>query len=485
MGDEKMALHWMHLLPVDRYIVRTNSYLNEADRKIITLLYQPLIGAIAHSLFFALESELEKDQFTCTETTHKTLMTMMGLPLDRIYEERKKLEGIGLLNVYKQKQDDDITYLYELQKPFSPQEFFKDDVLSVYLYNRVGKHRYLQLRERFTINRVNKEEYKDVTMSFGDVFTSLHHSEISSQQGELSSTLAFDQVSDIVSNDDKTNSYSILEDTFDFSLLTAHLSNFIHSKTLLTEKVKDTIVRLAFVYRIDPYEMSKIIQDSLLHDDKVDIELLREKVKNWYKFTHESEPPGLGLRTHPQKHRTMTGKQPTNEEEEMIVFYETESPLTLLESKSNDGAKVPLGDAKIIEMLLLDYKLLPGVANVLIDFILEINDMKLTKSYVEKIAGQWARKNIKTVKEAMSFAKAEYKKRSQWEQGLSETAATKEVSTKTRQNTNRYVRKDRLPKWLTEDKKEAKPAENDDIQKVKEELEAKLKQLKSQRTQEG
>ncbi|RXI98510.1 helicase DnaB [Anaerobacillus alkaliphilus] len=479
-----MALHWMHLLPVDRYIVRANSYINETDRKIITLLYQPLIGAVAHSLYFALESELEKDQFTSLETTHKTLMTMMGLPLDKIFEERKKLEGIGLLNVYKQKLDDDVSYLYELQKPFSPQEFFKDDVLSVYLYNRVGKYRYLQLRDRFTISKVSKEEYKDITMSFGDVFTSLHHSEISSQQGELSSSLAIDLNRDIVGNDDSTQSYSILEDTFDFSLLTTHLSNLINPKTLLTEKVKDMIVRLAFVYRIDPYEMSKIIQDSLLHDDKVDLDLMREKVKNWYKFTHESEPPGLGLRTHPQKHRTMTGKQPSNEEEEMIFLYETESPLTLLESKS-DGAKVPIADAKIIESLLLDYKLLPGVANVLLDFILEINDMKLTKSYVEKIAAQWARKNIKTVKEAMILAKAEYKKRSQWEQGLSETAATKEVSAKTRQNNNRYVRKDRLPKWLTEEKKETKPGQEDDISKVKEELEAKLKQLKLQRKQEG
>jgi replication initiation and membrane attachment protein len=489
MGDERMALHWMHLLPIDRYVVRTSSFINGADRKILTLLYQPLIGAIAHSLYLALQSELESDQYTSIETTHKTLMTMMGLPLDKIYEERKKLEGIGLLNVYKQKQDDDITYLYELQKPFSPQEFFKDDVLSVYLYNRVGKYRYLQLRERFTINKVDKDEFKDITLSFGDVFTSLHHSEISSQQGEISSSLAIDhQNHDIISNDDDLNkgSYKILENAFDFSLLIAYLSNMINPTTLLTEKVKETIVRLAFVYRIDPFEMSKIIQDSLLHDDTVDVDVMREKVKNWYKFTYESEPPGLGLRTHPEKYRTMSDKKPTSEEEEMILHYETVSPLTLLESKSSDGAKVPLGDARIVEALLLDYKLLPGVANVLIDFILEINDMKLTKSYVEKIAGQWARKNVKTVKEAMDLAKGEYKKRGQWDQGIAETAATKEKPVKQRaNNSNRYVRKDRLPKWLTEDKKEVKPQQDDDIAKVKEELEEKLKRLKSQRKQEG
>lgn len=482
---KRMALHWMHLLPIDRYVVRTSSFINGVDRKIITLLYQPLIGAIAHSLYFALESELEKDQYLSNETTHKTLMTMMGLPLDKIYEERKKLEGIGLLNVYKQKQNDEITYLYELQKPFSPQDFFKDDVLSVYLYNRVGKYRYLQLRDRFTINKVNKEEYQDVTMSFSDVFTSLHHSEISSQQGEISTSLTIDHQQDIVNNDTSNSSYKILEEAFDFSLLIAHLSNMINPKTLLTEKVKETIVRLAFVYRIDPYEMSKVIQDSLLHDDTVDIDVLREKVKNWYKFTYESEPPALGLRTHPEKYRTMSGKKPTTEEEEMIVLYETESPLTLFESLSN-GAKVSMSDMKIVESLILDYKLLPGVANVLIYYVLKIDDNKFSKAYVEKIAGQWARQDIKTVTEAMALAKGEYKKRLEREQGFAQIAATKETPVKQRQNNaNRFVRKDRLPKWLTEEKKQTKPKQDDDITKVKEELEEKIKRLKSQRKQEG
>ncbi len=471
-----MALHWMHLLPVDRYFVRTTSVINEIDRKITTLLYQPLIGAIAHSLYFALASELEQDQYTSEETTHKTLMTMMGLPLDKIYEERKKLEGIGLLKVYKKKEEDTVTYLYELQKPFSPLDFFKDDLLSVYLYNRVGRHRYLQLRDRFTLDKLDKDSFNNTTLSFSDVFTSLHHSEISSQQGELSTSLAIEDNQEIVSRN--VHSYKILEDTFDFSLLTAHLSSMINPRKLFTDKVKDTIVRLAFVYRIDPLEMSKVIQDSLLQDDTVDLDVLREKVKNWYRFTNTSEPPALGLRTHPEQFRTMVGKAPTTEEEEMVLHYETASPLTLLESRS-DGAKVPVADVKIVESLLLDYKLLPGVANVLVDFVLRMSNMKLPKPLVEKIAGQWARKNVKTVKEAMELAKTEFKDRSQWSQ-KSEVAATKDKSPK-RQSSNRYVKKDRLPKWLTEEKKEAVPEQDDDLAKLKEELEGKMKQFKLQK----
>lgn len=473
-----MDLHWMHLLPVDRYFVRTNSIISESDQEILTLLYQPLIGSLAHSLYLCLLSELERDQFTSKETTHKTLMTMMGIHLDKIFEERKKLEGIGLLNVYKKKGNEEITYLYELHKPFSPVEFFKDDVLSVYLYNRVGKNRYLQLRERFTLDKLNKEEYKETTVSFSDVFTSLHHSEISAKQGELASALEIDKNSEIISNKHESN-YEIAENSFDFSLLTVHLSNMIDPQKLLTDKVKDMIVRLAFLYRTDPLEMSRIIQDSLLQDDTVDLDVMREKVKRWYRFTYESEPPALGLRTHPEEYRTMVGISPSNEEEETILYYETESPLTLLENKSPSGMKVPLSDVKIVESLLLDYKLLPGVANVLIEYVLEINDMNLTKAFVEKIAAQWARKNIKQVKKAMELAKSELRKRDEWKQAAKETTATKDKPNM-RTNNNRYVRKDRLPKWLTEEKKAVSVEYDGDIEKLKAELDQKMKQFKSQ-----
>ena len=44
-------------------------------------------------------------------------------------------------------------------------------------------------------------------------------------------------------------------------------------------------------------------------------------------------------------------------------------------------------------------------------------DMKLTKNYVEKIASHWARKNIKTVKDAMDLAKMEHRQYAEWAEG--------------------------------------------------------------------
>ena len=61
--------------------------------------------------------------------------------------------------------------------------------------------------------------------------------------------------------------------------------------------------------------------------------------------------------------------------------------------------------------MAVDLNMKPGVINVLIDYVLRINDNKLTKSFIDTIAGQWKRKKIETVEEAMDIAEKEYKKR--------------------------------------------------------------------------
>ena len=50
--------HWKELVPVDRYIVRSNGVLQQFDRKLLTMLYQPLLGFRGYSLYMTLWSEI-------------------------------------------------------------------------------------------------------------------------------------------------------------------------------------------------------------------------------------------------------------------------------------------------------------------------------------------------------------------------------------------------------------------------------------------
>ena len=42
------------ILPADTYLVVNKTIINESDRKIVTMLYQPIIGHTAVSLYFTL-----------------------------------------------------------------------------------------------------------------------------------------------------------------------------------------------------------------------------------------------------------------------------------------------------------------------------------------------------------------------------------------------------------------------------------------------
>ena len=46
--------------PADVYTVVNKTVLNNEDRKILTMLYQPIIGPIAISLYLSLWSDLDK-----------------------------------------------------------------------------------------------------------------------------------------------------------------------------------------------------------------------------------------------------------------------------------------------------------------------------------------------------------------------------------------------------------------------------------------
>ena len=87
-------------------------------------------------------------------------------------------------------------------------------------------------------------------------------------------------------------------------------------------------------------------------------------------------------------------------------MFENTTPYDFLRLK-NKGAKPTAHDLKILECLMIDLELPPAVVNVLIDYALKKNNNKLNQAYIETIASQWKRCNIKTVQEAMELAKKE------------------------------------------------------------------------------
>ena len=136
----------------------------------------------------------------------------------------------------------------------------------------------------------------------------------------------------------------------------------------------------------------------------IDKNLLRENCHNYYMFENKNSTPSIVYKKNPEYLRKTVSDN--SKKSKMIYTFENETPYNFLSGK-NKGVKPSKNDLKLIEILMIDYKLPPGVVNVLIDYVLRINDNKLTKNFVLTIANQWKRSNIITVLDAMNICKKE------------------------------------------------------------------------------
>lgn len=464
-----MGQHWQELIPVDRYVVSANGLLYEYDRKVLTFLYQPLIGSACFSLYMTLWAELEENRLWSESSSHHILMNLLGLNLKDIYEARLKLEGIGLLKTYVKEEDGNRSFLYVLHPPLTPEQFFLDGMLNIYLYRKIGKSHFARLKRFFSdYKRPAAEEYREVTRAFQEVYSS---ADVGSPQyrQEVANELQADDDKAFIGRIDQ-QSVQIDPALFNFDLLMAGLNESLVPKKAITKKVKMAVSKLAFLYTIDPIQMKNILIDAINENDEIDVEELRKSARDWYQFEHQDQLPSLIERIQPALYQVQK-KEPATKEEQYIRYLETTSPLQVLKDISG-GAEPSHADIQIIEEMMFKQKLLPGVINVLIQFVMLRTDMKLTKSYVEKIAGHWTRKQIKTVKEAMELAKNEHRTYLEWINGNKKGKQTKQ----------KPIRTEYLPDWFDE-KPENKPPKSEtgndlDLEAKKRELEEILKELR-------
>lgn len=378
------------ILPADTYTVVNKTVLNESDRKLISMLYQPIIGHTAVSLYLTLIDDLDKLEVMSDDLTHHHLMSTMQLKLEDIVIAREKLEATGLLKSYFKKGSIN-QYVYLIYSPMSAHEFFTHPILNIVLYNNLGKKEYERLLNYYKIPRVNLKDYEDITSSFDDIFTSV--------KGNI-----LEIESDTTRRD--TNNIQINKG-IDFNLLISSIpSNIINDKTF-SKDVKELINALSFTYNLNTLDIKGLVCDAINEKGLIDKSRLRKSCRDYYQFETAGSLPTLIYNKQPDYLKKPEGD--TSKRAKLIYTFENISPYQLLKAKYK-GAEPTERDKRLIESLLVDQKLNYGVVNVLISYVLKTNNQQLKKSYVETIAGQWKRLNIETVEEAIDISEKEHKK---------------------------------------------------------------------------
>lgn len=373
---------------IDTFTVVNRTMLNDNDTFILIMLYQPIIGSTSINLYLTLWSYLDKMDILSDTFNHQVLINHMGLSLTEFKEAREKIEGLGLLKTYL-KKDEINHYIYELYSPLSAYDFLSNPLISTVLYTTLGSKEFKRLTECFKIPNVNLKDHEDITKKFSDIFISKNMIEAN------------------MDNIKKRNYNRInIESTLDIDNIINMIDDISLNKSRITDTIKDLIIKLAYIYDFDEEKTINVIKNSI--DDKhlIDKDLLKINFQNYYQFENSGKLPSIVYKTQPLALRKevteVSGKA------KIIYQFENVSPYKFLCMKNKTEKPAP-SELAIIVYLLDDLGLLPGVVNVLIDYVLRINNNKLTKNFIEAIGAQWKRSNVKTVEDAMKIASDEYK----------------------------------------------------------------------------
>jgi len=395
------------ILPADTYQVINKSIITEEDKKILNMLYLPIIGPLPIMLYNLFLVDLDKLQVISLQNNHAHLLSTLRISANEYVEARNSLEAIGLLKTYL-KNDTVNSYIYELYSPISAYDFFSHPIFNMILYNNVGKKEYEKLSLYFKKPKINKEEYVDITHSFSQIFKSIP-------------STSFDTAADGIR---KYNKLKLnIDSDFDISFLIETMPLGIDKK-IFTKDLQELIISLAYLYDLDAPRMQNIIKMCINERGTINRDELRKITRTHYQFDHNGILPTVIEHTQPECYRKPIGDN--SNLAKMIYTFETISPYDFLKSKHN-GAEPVKRDMHLLEDLIIDYKLKPGVVNVLVDYVLKTNDNKLNRNLVETIAGQWSRKKIETVEEAMEIAKKNHKEISKATVRKKQTVVEQEV----------------------------------------------------------
>lgn len=357
----------------DTFIVSGEGLCSEIDYQVLTLLYQPIIGQSAFTLYMTLMNLMNRQDFISDEYLHSDLESLMGMKVSEIEQERFKLEAIGLLITFFANDN----FTYEIKLPLSARSFINDGILGEYLIASITKTRFKKLLKVFKVKAPNKKQKYNISKAFNEVYPAIE-------------TVDNEYEIDLVAN--KTKSFAkITNYNFNWRLFNETINPEVYNIENITEAVKAKIEQLSYVYGLDEIMMVDIFIKSLDDFNNINIEVLAKNARSNYHI----EP------IDPNKEEVQTKPVDTDN---ILEYFKSITPKDLL-AELGDGL-VSSADLRHVERLIDEVGLDSGVVNVLLAYIAKIKGNNLPSyQYIQKVAMGWKRDKIDTVELALDYIK--------------------------------------------------------------------------------
>lgn len=422
-----------------RYCAYRDFSLSGMDAKMLSYIYQPMVGGLAISFYNLLYQHISSDRvgYSRIEQQRRLFLTLGVDPNEAgrklLIELSSKLEAVGLLQVsriYLPEQDDSI-YEYEILAPLSPSEFFKTQHLTLLLRDKVGKFTVLSLREEFcteTPAEMSHTAYhkEDLSIPFYELFQLNTHvvdyeleqalSEVapSRQQGyQIASQEEVLNYADIISRFPRISANRAFVERLRYEHEQMGMINYIVRKYQLSLQDICGLLDEEGVFspdgdiQLDELQRRANLQFRQGKKRSEDYDRYAQKVialRNANESGHEGEHAQVEIAVEAEYYlevpQQFQGKCDIHQYNMML----RNEPHTIMLKKFFPGT-VPDNMVDMFEKIDLNYKLPEEVINVLIHYLMSLlaagTDQRLNRNFVDSIASTMLMKQIDSYEKAV------------------------------------------------------------------------------------
>lgn len=427
----------LHFTENHRYCVYRDFSLSTLDYRMLTNIYQPMIGAFAVSLYNTLYGQLsaEKVGYSPLEQQRRLFLSLELEPGEKgrkyLIEMTSKLEAVGLLKTTRHyiTEEQDYIFEYALSAPLSPNEFFKNQHLMLFLRDKVGKYLMLTLRNELLMDKPEQlkgSNSEDLSSYFYEIF------ELNTKVIDYELEKVFYESAAVKQDDAMLNT---VEKSFHYSDIAMHFPKSSENR-LFVENLRYDSDQLTYVnylakkYKLSLRDTCYLLDETGVFDEQgvIRTDFMEYRANEMYRQnkTHEDNRIRKMIQFAEEAVVDEGTEEPAEKPLEMKYYEEVPYPLLgklnaeqynyilrnepyrrLLETVFSEGT-IPDFVLSLISKVELNYKLHKSVVNILIHYILLDN-----KSWnsIEPIASDMIAKKIDTYEKGIDYIRAKMKMR--------------------------------------------------------------------------
>ncbi|QNQ83986.1 replication initiation/membrane attachment protein [Lactobacillus sp. PV037] len=382
--------------PKQPFYVANQVEVSATSQKVLTYLYQPLVGALGVGLYLTLVNEYDSVPFNSDYRTLYQLQEQTNSNLKNLFDSLHYLEATGLVKTFVGNNPalGDVI-IFRLQPIPTAAEFFKTFLLSSLLLERVGEVAYERLVKEFTPRRfMGLKNAHEVTSAFFDVFRLNEQAAINPPEQVTQAVKKVEAGNKRVLKVGKTDI------RIDWEYLRMQLEAYHVDGGEVVNKRRE-ISQIIQFYQLSEIEFAQLAVKTLSPgEDKLDIKAIQKLANSEYGTSRTRNSVRRQIKSQEEDYVLPTALNKTDKE----ILLEVENKATvayLYDLKSRLGGMVT-GDEKRVTFVLRDkYGFTDPLINLIVYACLS-EYPTLSMKYAETTANDWLREKTLTPVKALA-----------------------------------------------------------------------------------